>query len=80
MSCDNYEYFIKNRNALAQKYNRWFLVIKDCRVIGSYDTFDEAFTETTKTEELGTFLIQDLRDDGENTNTHYFYSNNVAFV
>ena len=30
--------------------------IKQCKVIGVYDAFDEAYKKTVKTEEVGTFL------------------------
>ena len=57
--CDeNYSYFKKDFKNLYDKYANKFIVIKDQNVIGVFDTFDKAYEETIKTEELGTFLIQ----------------------
>ncbi|MDR0519302.1 MAG: hypothetical protein LBG82_04535 [Clostridiales Family XIII bacterium] len=55
----DYDYFINNLASLYQKYGHRFLVIKNEKVIGAYNSFDDAFSETIKTEKLGTFLIQD---------------------
>ena len=53
-----YKFYIDNVIELTKKYREQFIVIKNQSVIGSYKTFDEAFSETTKNEQLGTFLIQ----------------------
>jgi hypothetical protein len=54
----NYEYFSDNLKELVKKYAGKFVVIKNQNVISSYDTFDEAYTITIMTEELGDFIIQ----------------------
>lgn len=51
-------FFINNQNKLIRKYLNKILVIKDDEVIGVYDTPLEAYTETQKEHELGTFFIQ----------------------
>ncbi len=80
MMCDlNYVFFKANIDCLCNKYRDKFIVIKDQSVIGFYDTFDEAYNETLKKEELGTFLIQFCSND-ESKIVNYFYSNNVSFV
>ena len=77
--CDkNYEYFSDNFQVLFEKHADKFLVIKDQNVIGVYDSFDEAYSETVKKEKLGTFLIQLCRND--ETTINQFYSSNVVFA
>ena len=59
---NDYEYFINNLSELYKKYGHRFLVIKEQQVIGTYDEFGAAYDETIKTEELGTFIIQECVD------------------
>ncbi|MCA6071739.1 MAG: DUF5678 domain-containing protein [Endomicrobium sp.] len=73
----NYEYFSKNMPELYKKYGHKFLAIKDEKVIGEYDTFDEAIRKTNKTEKLGTFLIQECFEN-EDESAHHFQGN-VSF-
>lgn len=76
--CDkNFEYFNDNFQVLYEEYADKFLVIKDQGVIGIYDSFDEAYSETIKKEKIGTFLIQLCRND--ETTVNQFYSSNVVF-
>ena len=58
MLVDNYTYFKNNLPELIKRYEGKYIVLKDCRVIGSYDALDEAYKETIKKEALGTFIIQ----------------------
>lgn len=53
-----FKYYLKNQRELVRKYNGKVLVIKNCRVIGVYDTELEAINETSKKEKAGTFLVQ----------------------
>ncbi len=77
--CDkNYEYFTMNFDELHLKYVNKFIVIKECKVIGDYESFDEAYQNTIKTEEIGTFLIQQCVSLDSTAN--FFYSNNVVFA
>ena len=77
MTSKNYEYFKENFETLYSKYKDKYIVIKDCNIIGVFDSFDEAVTETLKTEKLGEFSIQHCsRDEIEGAN---FYNNNVVF-
>jgi hypothetical protein len=59
----DYEYFVKNLASLYAKYGHCFVVIKNGKILGAYHSFDDAYTETTKTEALGTFLIQECVSD-----------------
>jgi hypothetical protein len=56
------KYYIYNREQLLKKYSNKFVVIKGKRVIGSYDSHEEARNETLKKEELGTFLIEHCKE------------------
>ena len=77
--CDaNYEYYTAKFDDLYAKYAEKFIVLKNSIVIGVYDSFEQAYDETVKTEEIGTFLIQHCTKEENNVN--YFYSNNVVFV
>ena len=52
------DYYIANQSGLAVKHLGKYLVIKDHKIIGVYDTEIDAVTETQKKHELGTFLVQ----------------------
>lgn len=60
------QYYIDNQDVLVDKYRGMFLVIKDLTIIGVYNTEIEAYSETVKTHELGTFLIQECQPGDEN--------------
>jgi hypothetical protein len=74
----DYNYFIENLKSLYKEYGGKFLAIKDEAVIGSYDSFLDAFYETVKTQKLGTFIIQECVDDPEKLVQHF--QSNVAFA
>lgn len=78
--CDkNYEYFISHFDELYLKYPEKFIVIQNQSVLGTYDSFDEAYATTISTEELGTFLIQECTKNTEKS-INSFFSNNVVFA
>jgi len=56
-----FQYFLDHQKKLVEKYGGKFIVIKNQEVIGVYETETEAFTETQKKHELGTFLIQECK-------------------
>ena len=72
-----FEFYLENQNELVKKYNGKYIVIKNCLVIGEYDSVIEAVTETSKQHELGTFLVQKC-ELGEDSYTQTFHSR-VAF-
>lgn len=55
---DEFEYYLKNQDELVEKYNGKVLVIKNHEVIDACNTVMEAYTNTIKNHEPGTFLIQ----------------------
>lgn len=68
-----FQYFLDNQDELVAKYNGKFIVIKNVSVIGSYDSHSDAYAQTTKTEKLGTFLIQHCIP-GSDSYTQTFHS------
>jgi uncharacterized protein YbcV (DUF1398 family) len=55
----DYKYFAKNMTSFYKEYGHKFLIIKEKRVLGVFDTFDTAVKEAMKKEKLGTFLVQE---------------------
>ena len=78
MLTKEFQYYLDNQDELVKKYNHKFLVIKNCEVIGDYNTYEEALFETSKEHELGTFLIQECTE-GDSAYTQMFHSR-VIFV
>ena len=68
-----FEYYLKHKDELVEKYNGRVIVIKNQKVIGDYDSEIQAVAETSKTEDLGTFLVQTV-SPGENGYTQTFHS------
>ena len=54
----NYGWFKTNLPDLVKRYEDKYVVIKDCAILASYGSHEEAFRTTLKTEKAGTFLIQ----------------------
>lgn len=53
-----FNYYIAHQDELVKAHRGKYVVIKNQDVIGVYDTDLEAIQETSKTHELGTFLVQ----------------------
>lgn len=53
-----FTYYLEHQGELVRQHKGKFIVIKNCQVIGTYDSELEAITETTKHHDLGTFLVQ----------------------
>ena len=75
----NYAWFEDNLPELVKSYNDKYVVVKDEHVIAFYPSFEEAFTETIKTEVPETFIIQLCSLDEKKT-TQMFYSHKVSFA
>lgn len=72
-----FEYYLAHQAELVSKYNGKFLVLKDCQIVGAYDSELAAITEARKTHPLGTFLVQKV-EPGNAAYTQTFHSR-VAF-
>ena len=68
-----FEYYIEHQDELVEKYNGKYIVIKDCKVIGAFNSDFEAVTETMKGHELGTFLVQKC-EPGKESYTQTYHS------
>jgi hypothetical protein len=68
-----FKYYLDNQIELVKEYNGKFLVIKEEKVIGVYDTEDTAYFETEKSHEAGTFLIQ-FCEMGDSAYTQIYHS------
>ncbi len=68
-----FKYYLDNQGKLVKQYNGKFIIIKGQTVIGAYDTEMDAYNETLKEHELGTFLIQHCQP-GEESHTATFHS------
>ena len=73
-----FEYYLEHQDDMVKQYNGQFVVIKDCAVIGAFDSEIEAIRETTKKYELGTFLVQKC-EPGSASYTQTYHSR-VVFV
>ena len=73
-----FQFFIDHQEELVEKYNGKVLVIKNEKVIGTYDSELDALIETKKDHEEGTFLIQKC-ESGSDVYTATFHSR-VAFA
>jgi len=54
----DFEYYIEHQEELVRQYNGKFIVIKNRKIIGVYDSELEAVKNTSKKFEIGTFLVQ----------------------
>lgn len=73
-----FDYYLQHQNELIEKYRGKYVVIKDDRVIGVYDSDYEAVETTSQEHELGTFLVQKCEPGSESYT--YTYHSRVAFV
>jgi hypothetical protein len=73
-----FKYFKSHQEELVKKYNGKFIVVKNEDIIGVYNSEAEAYNETRKNHELGTFLIQQCLP-GSDAYSQTFHSR-VSFV
>ena len=73
-----FDFYLKNQDALVKEYNGKFLVIKDLEVKASFDSFEKAVEWGAKYFELGTFLVQECTP-GNTAYTQTFHSRVVAY-
>lgn len=73
-----FAYYLDHQDELAKLHKGKFIVIRDCHVIGVYDSELEAINETAKRYELGTFLVQHC-ESGTNSYMRMYHSR-IAFV
>ncbi len=72
MMSDDFKWFIDHYDEIEKKYGDSFVAIKNKKILGSYKSYAEGVRETEKTEELGTFIVQECSRD------HLAYQCSVA--
>jgi len=70
----DFDFFLQNMEKLYKERGHIFVAIKNRNILGTYDTFNEALETTLKTEQLGTFLIQECFESREKL-VHHFQGN-----
>jgi hypothetical protein len=73
-----FDFYLDHQDEFVKQYNGRFIVIKNCEVIGSFDSEIEAIKSTMKEHELGTFLVQKV-EPGRESYTQTYHSR-VAFA
>jgi hypothetical protein len=73
-----FQYYLNNQNDLVKKFNDRYLVIVGEKVVGDYDGYSQALSDTLKKYEMGTFLVQKC-SPGDKDYTLTFHSR-VAFA
>jgi len=68
---NEFKYYLEHQDELVKQYNGKFIVIKDLKVIGVYDSELEAIQKTSKKHELGTFLVQKCEPGNESYTQTY---------
>jgi len=68
-----FQYYLDNQEELVKKYKGKYVVIKNEAVLNTYNNEVEAYYETQKEHELGTFLVQYCLP-GEDSHTQTFHS------
>ena len=66
-----FSYYKEHQEELVKKYNGKFIVIKNCEVVGAYDSEVEALEKATQKHELGTFLVQKCEPGSESYTQTY---------
>lgn len=70
---NDFEYFIHHYQELFSQYGHKFIVIRNNKILGLYNTELEAINETSKEYPLGTFIVQECNGD-ESGYTNYISS------
>lgn len=61
-----FKFYLSNQKELVEKYRGKFLVIRGEKVVGDFDSFEDALNNSQKEFDLGTFLIQECLPGEEN--------------
>ena len=56
---EDYKWFIENYDHFFKEFGHKFLVIKNHKVLGAYDSYADGVYKTIPSEELGTFIVQE---------------------
>ena len=75
---EEFENYVAHQDEFVEQYDGKVISIKDGKVLGVYDSELDAVTETKKSYELGTFLVQRV-SKGDAEYTQHYYSR-VVFL
>ena len=67
----DFDYFLENMEDFYRQYGHKFIALKNKNILGAYDNFMNAYESTLKTEEIGTFIIQECLDNKEKLVRHF---------
>lgn len=67
---EDFAWFRQHYKEFQQKYGDSFIVIKNKKILGVYNTYAEGVHATSKNEELGTFIVQQCAQDNEAYNCY----------
>ena len=59
----DFKWYKEHLSELYAQYGPCILAIKDGKVLGTYSNYGDAVEETSKTEEFGTFIVQECGPD-----------------
>ncbi|MBT1698263.1 hypothetical protein KK083_15325 [Fulvivirgaceae bacterium PWU4] len=68
-----FKYYLTHQKELVEKYKGQFIVIVGEKVVGAYDSFEKALSESQNKFEAGKFLIQECLP-GEEAYTQTFHT------
>lgn len=68
-----FKYYLDNQASILAKYGGKFVVIVGDEVVGAFDTMADAYFDSIKKYEPGTFLVQECTE-GEEAYTQSFTS------
>ena len=60
---EDFAWFKELYTDFQKKYGESFIAIKNKKILGVYDSYGNGVRETVKTEELGTFIVQECSPD-----------------
>lgn len=66
-----FEYYLSHQDELVKQYDGKYIAIRDCNVIGAFDSELEAVEKTAEKYELGTFLVQKCERGSESYTQTY---------
>lgn len=71
----DFRWFKENHRSLFDKYGDSYLAIKNKAIIGKFASYAEGVIAISKTEAIGTFIVQHCTSD-DSGYTNYIYSMN----
>ncbi len=55
---EEFDFYRAHQDDMVAKYDGKVVAIKDCKVLGAYDSYLDALENTSEQHEVGTFLLQ----------------------